>query len=132
MAMTSDPQEACDILMGGIPDAVNVIMEACPITADEVIKEVGFPFTFCLDHKGFRPMVYAMFLGDRLMYIGASSVGLSRPFSPKHEAFDGEKPKAFWRVICWTFFSAENAFDVEMELIRRFKPPLNVNGKRNS
>jgi hypothetical protein len=78
-----------------------------------------------LDLKPYRsPLVYKVYLGELLMYMGASSVGLNR-ISRGHHVVGKMLYHPAIRIEFMLCGSPEEAFKREEELIKEFKPILN-------
>jgi hypothetical protein len=71
------------------------------------------------------PIVYRFWLESEIVYIGASSRGLSRPLDRGHKIhqdddFDYDRLEIFKQI------DDEDAFDLEDRWIREFKPKFNI------
>jgi hypothetical protein len=67
--------------------------------------------------------VYACFRGARLLYIGRSAKGVSRPLSHDHAYLKDAEPDD--EMTIWMCGSKEEAAQLEQRLIEQFKPELN-------
>ena len=71
------------------------------------------------------PCVYLLWRGERCIYVGMSTVGLSRPLSGNHHAIGLVEPEDYLQVF---FVPADVVGDLEWWLIRLLKPEKNGRG----
>ncbi len=70
------------------------------------------------------PIVYKIYLGENLMYIGESAFGLARVLAPSHQHV-GIIRHEMGRLEVTTFETPREAIDAEASLIKFHTPPLN-------
>jgi hypothetical protein len=70
-----------------------------------------------------RPLVYAWFRGEEVLYVGKGAMGMYRPLHPKHHRLHDIAPDDELRF--WACANAAEAEAFESQLIKRWRPRLN-------
>lgn len=103
------------------------------MTRDELVSALqshaGMEFTGVDARVLMGPIVYLLFRGERVLYVGMSQRGLLRPLDRRHRALKDLKDND--RLQVWPLASVTIARAVESALIERLQPEWNRVGVRS-
>lgn len=82
-----------------------------------------FPASALRDLSG--PLVYLLFAGHRVLYVGFLASGIERPMGSAHHAIGRARLSEADRLQCWPMASEQTARELERLLIDRLCPEWN-------